>query len=300
VLDSLRADIRYALRQAARSPAFAGTVVATVALTVGASTILFSVYNGLVLRALPVSDPSRIVMVQPIDEKGQNRPLYYDTYRELLELPVFEHLALYSGGGLMINEARGIRAEGLIEAVTPGFFEALGLRPHLGRFFVEDDFTHVESPTVVISHAMWQRLYSGDPHAVGERIVINAVPMTVIGVTPPEFKGFYVDSGFGFSVPLTVLNRYLGTDPKRPVRGLQAIGRLRRGVSEAEARAAVATAWQSLRVDAVPAQLPAPERRDIAASSEHRRPARSAGPGRVPVAITGGRAGTGPAGSIEG
>ena len=119
MLDSLRADVRYALRQAARSPAFAGTVVATNALTVGASTILFSVYNGLVLRSLPVRDASRIVLVQPIGEKGQNRPLYYDTYRELQKLPVFEHLALYSGGGMMINEARGVRAEGLIEAVTP-------------------------------------------------------------------------------------------------------------------------------------------------------------------------------------
>ena len=267
MLDSLRADIRFALRQATRSPAFTGTVVATIALTVGASTILFSVYNGLVIRSLPVRDPSRIVLVQPIDEKGRNRPLYYDTYLELLKLPVFEHLALYSGGGLMINEARGVRAEGLIEAVTPGFFEALGLLPHLGRFFVEDDFTNIDSPSVVISHAMWQRLYGGDPHAIGERIDINAIPMTVIGVTPPDFKGFYVDAGFGFSVPLTVLNRYLGTDPKRPVRGLQAIGRLSRGVSEAEARAAVATSWQSLRVDAVPGQLPAAERRDIAAST---------------------------------
>ena len=73
MLDSLRADVRYAFRQAARSPAFAGTVVATIALTVGASTILFSVYNGLVLRSLPVRDAYRIVLVQPIDEKGRNR-----------------------------------------------------------------------------------------------------------------------------------------------------------------------------------------------------------------------------------
>jgi hypothetical protein len=143
VLDSLRADVRLALRQAARSPAFSGTVVATIALTVGASTVLFSVYNGLVLRSLPVRDPSRVVLVQPIDEKGRNRPLYHETYEELRKLPVFEHLALYSGGGLMINEARGSRVEGLIEAVTPGLFETLGLHPHHGRFFVEDDFTNI-------------------------------------------------------------------------------------------------------------------------------------------------------------
>jgi putative ABC transport system permease protein len=119
---------------------------------------------------------------------------------------------------------------------------------------------------VVISYTTWQRLFAGDPQAIGDRIVINAHPMTVIGVTPPSFKGFYVDAGFGFSVPLSVLNRYLGTDAKRPLRGLQAVGRLRKGVSIAEAEAAVTASWSSLRVDAIPAQLPATERRDIAAS----------------------------------
>ncbi len=267
MFDNLTVDLRHAVRHIRRAPGFALTVVATIAITIGASSTLFSLYYALVMRSLPVSDPSRIVLVQPVDEKGQSRPLYHDTYLELAKLPVFEHLVLYSGGGLMMNEARGVRAEGLIEAVTPGFFEALGLRPHLGRFFNDRDFIDTDSPAVIISYVMWQRLFAGDPNAIGERILINAHPMTVVGVTSPEFKGFYVDSGFGFSVPITVLNRYLGTDPNRPVRGLQAVGRLRDGTGMAEASAVVQTAWQSLRVDAVPARLPAAERRDIANSA---------------------------------
>lgn len=267
MLHSLGTDIRRAFRQITHAPGVSLAIVGTIALTIGAATALFSLYNALVLRSLPVADPSRIVLVQPLNEKGQNRPLYHDTYLELAKLPIFEHLALYSGGGLFLNEARGVRAEGLIEAVTPGFFESLGLRPHLGRFFVDRDFTDVESPAVVLSHAMWMRLFNGDPAAIGERVAIDAKMMTLIGVTPPEFKGFYVDGGFGFSVPMSVLNRLLGSDPKRPLRGLQAVGRLKDNVSLAEASAVVKTTWQSVRTSAVPAQLPEPERQDIAKSA---------------------------------
>jgi len=266
MLQNLPTDVRQAFRQITRAPGLAFAVVGTIALTIGASTALFSLYNALVLRSLPVADPSRVVLVQPLDERGRNRPLYYDTYLELAKLPVFEHLALYSGGGMMLNEARGVRAEGLIEAVTPGFFEALGLQPHLGRFFIERDFTSTDEPVVVLSHAMWMRLFNGDPLAIGERVEIDRRPMTLIGVTPPSFKGFYVDSGFGFSVPITVLNRYLGIDAKRPVRGLQAVGRLNNTTSIAQANAAVTAAWQSLRSRAVPPQLPANELQDIAKS----------------------------------
>lgn len=266
MLHNLWTDIRQAFRQITRSPGLAVTVIGTIVLTIGATTALFSLHNALVLRTLPVADPSRMVLVQPIDDQGQNRPLYHDTYLELAKLPVFEHLALYSGGGLMLNEARGVRAEGLIEAVTPGFFESLGLQPHLGRFFVDRDFTEGESPVVILSHAMWMRLFNGDAAAIGDRVAINAVPMTVIGVTPPSFKGFYVDGGFGFSVPMTVLNRYLGTDARRPLRGLQAVGRLKDGTSIAEAGALVRATWQSVRTSAVPAQLPEPERQAIAKS----------------------------------
>lgn len=267
MLNNLRTDIRQAFRQITRAPGVACAVVGTIALTIGAASALFSLYNALVLRSLPVADPSRIVLVQPLDEKGQNRPLYHDTYLELAKLPVFEHLALYSGGGMMLNEARGVRAEGLIEAVTPGFFESLGLRPYLGRFFIERDFTDVDAPVVVLSHAMWMRLFNGDPAAIGETIAISAKPMTVIGVTPPEFKGFYIDSGFGFSVPMNVLNRHLGTDPNRPLRGLQAVGRLKSGVTSAEASAVVTTAWHTLRSSAVPAPLPPAEKQAIAQSA---------------------------------
>jgi macrolide transport system ATP-binding/permease protein len=94
MIDSLYTDLRHACRQICRTPGFSAAVVLTIAITVGATATLFSLYNALVLRSLPVTDPSRIVVVQPIDDKGQNRPLYHQTYLELAKLPVFDHLAL--------------------------------------------------------------------------------------------------------------------------------------------------------------------------------------------------------------
>jgi predicted permease len=257
-------DVRYSWRHVRRAPGFASAVILTVALTIATTTTLFSLYNAMVLRTLPVSDPSRIVLLQPKDAKNQNRPLYQTSHAELQRVPVFEHLGLFSGGGLFPMEARGVKAEGLIEAASPGFHEALGLRPWLGRFVQPEDEANPDAPNVVLSHALWQRLFNGDRAAIGDGVVINGVRMTVIGVTPPEFKGLYIDSGFGFSVPMSVLNRRLGSDPKRPVRGLQAVGRLRSDVTLEQARAAIDTAWRAIRIDAVPPQLAASEREDIA------------------------------------
>jgi predicted permease len=266
MIDHLLQDARYALRQTRRAPGFACAVVVTLALAIGANTAFFSLVNALVLRTLPVRNPSGLVLLQATDDRGQqNRPIYYSTFTELARLPVFETLALYSGGGLFQIEVRGSLNEGLIEASTPGLFETLGLRPFLGRFFTSDDSPpdRPAAAVVVLSYNFWRRAFGADPKAVGETILISGTPAMVIGVTPPEYKGFYVDGGYGFSVPLTFLNRQMATDPKRPVRGLNAVARLAAGVSLKEARAAVDAAWPALRVDTVPPGLTQTEQKEI-------------------------------------
>jgi putative ABC transport system permease protein len=259
-------DLHDAIRQLRSAPAFVLAVVITLSLAVGAVTGLFSLTHAIVLRTLPVRDAERIVVLQGVDERGANRPLYYSTFAALRELPVFDALSLYSGGGLFQLEIRNQRVEEGIEAATPGLFESLGLTPPLGRFFTMNDSPTdgVSAPVAVISHDLWQRAFRGDVTAVGETISISGTPATVIGVTPPDFRGFYVDGGFGFSVPLSFLNRQLGTDSKRPVRGLNAIGRLAPGVSLEEARAAVEAGWPTMRVENAPAGISDTERADIA------------------------------------
>ena len=130
MFDRLLHDLRVALRQTRRSPGFACAVIATLALAIGANTGLFSLVNAIVLRTLPVREPGRLALLQATDARGQqNRPIYYTAYAEIAKLPVFEHVALYSGGGLFQIAARGALNEGLIEASTPGLFETLGLQP---------------------------------------------------------------------------------------------------------------------------------------------------------------------------
>jgi putative ABC transport system permease protein len=266
VIDRLRQDVRYALYQAARAPGFACVVVTTLALTIGANTALFSLVNALVLRTLPVRNPGELVLLQATDDRGQqNRPLYYSTFSELAALPVFDSLALYSGGGFFQIEARGALNEGLIEASTPGLFEALGLQPHLGRFFTADD-SPADRPAaavVVLSYDFWRRAFGRDPKVVGETILISGTPAVVIGVTPPGYKGLYVDGGYGFSVPLTFLTRQMSANPERPVRGLNAVARLAAGVPLTQARAAVEAVWPTLRVRSVPPGLSQTEQKEI-------------------------------------
>ena len=260
-------DLRTALQQLRRTPGFACAVVVTLALVIGANTAAFSLVNALILRTLPVRDPEGLVLLQATDGRGQqNRAIYQSTFAHLARLPVFETLVLYSGGGGFPIEVRGARHEGLIEASTPGLFETLGVQPHLGRFFTSEDASAdgPASDVVVLSHAFWGRAFGGDPRAVGETILVDGLPLEVIGVTAPGYKGFHVDGGYGFSVPLSVLNRRFGTDPKRPIRGLNAVGRLKSGVSLDSARAAVEAAWPALRVDAVPAGISQTERAEIA------------------------------------
>jgi predicted permease len=261
------ADLRYALRQLQSAPGFACAVVVTLALTIGANTTMFSLVHAIVLRPLPVEEPGRIVVLEARSETGQaSRPIYYQTYAALSELPVFESLSLYSGGGIFLIEVLGARVEGVIEASTPGLLESLGVRPHVGRFFTDAD-APADAPSAavaVISHDLWTRSFGASPAAVGATIRLNGTPAVVIGVTPREFTGFYGDSGIGFSVPLSFLNRQLGSDPKRAVRGMHAVGRLAPGVSIGQARAAVDAVWPRLRVETVPPDLNATERADVA------------------------------------
>lgn len=269
--DRVGFDVRFGLRQIARERGFSASVVTVLALIVGVTTGLASLMNALVLRPLPVKDPASLVVITSLDERSrQSRPIYYQTFAELARLPVFEALSLYSGGGILLTEARGVMGEGGIEAATPDLFPILGLTPALGRFFTAAD-APADGPAAsvtVITHHFWQRYYAGDPNAIGDRLLVNAVPLTVIGVTGPDYRGLSVDTGTDFLVPAGVLGRQLATnqftaDHSRPLRGLHVVGRLRPGVPLQQARAALRAAWPQLRTDTVPAGLGVDEQREL-------------------------------------
>jgi len=254
--DVLLSDIRYTLRSLRRSPGLALVVILTLGLAIGANTALFSLFNAIVLRPLPVTEPERLAVISVTDARGaQTRLIYqttFDAFRRSQQ--AFDALTLYSGGGVLRAEARGVTVDGGVASVMPEYFEMLGVRPLLGRLLSSADAEVGDdgAQLTVIGHRFWQRVFGGDPRAIGEVLRVEGRPLTIVGVTPPGFYGLEADAGTDFFMPMATL-RLIAGDPKRPVRGRNAIGRLRPGVSLERARAEVAAAWPAIQIATIPA-----------------------------------------------
>src|SRR5258705_3178746 len=258
MLDALRQDVRHAARSFRGSPGFTLIVILTLALSVGANTALFSVLNALVFRTLPVPDPQRLVVIAVEDDKGQTQPLIYNrTFEALRERQrSFETLTLYSGGGLLPVSARGALVDGAVEGATPEYYTLLGVRPLLGRLLSVDDgsLTSEAAPVVVLAGRFWQRHFGSDPNVIGETLLVDGTPLTIVGVTPPDFHGLQVDGGADFLIPIGLLRTIAG-DVRLPPRGWNVIGRLRPGVSLEQAREEMGAIWPSLQASTLPAGL---------------------------------------------
>ncbi len=199
-MTNLLGDIRYAFRQFSVARVFATTAVLTLALGIGGTTAIFTLIHAVMLKSLPVSDPSRLYRIGdgssccvqggPQDRWGMfSYPLFE---RLKKELPEFEELTAFQAGGARLsvrkqneNAARSLRAE----YVTGNYFSTLGVGAFGGRVFTAEDDKPSATPVVVMSHHAWQTTYGSDPSLVGGTVVIEGHPITVIGVTPPGFFG---------------------------------------------------------------------------------------------------------------
>lgn len=263
-------DLHAAILQA-RSRRFSSCAIVTlVACLVGANVTVLSLLNAIALRPLPLDRARDLVTLSARTPEGTPRPIYFDSFSELRRLNVFDDAALFAGGGVLWVEARGSVGEGAIEAVTPGLYEMIGLKPALGRFISDVDApgTAIPAPVAVISHRFWQRFHGGDPGVVGERLLINKVPFTIIGVAPRHYRGLHLETGYDFAIPLSSLGRQLATnqfplDPKAPIRGFNVIARLKPEISVAGARSAVTAAWNTLRHTTAPSALAGAARSEL-------------------------------------
>src|SRR5262245_23096374 len=232
-------DVRLAFRAIRRSPAFAAIVIVTIALAIGANTAVFSVFNALVLKPLAVREPSRLVVLSPIEERGTATRFVYAATLEQLRggQPIFDRLSLYSGGGALRSEVRGAAVDAGVEGVDPEYFEIVGARPALGRLLISSDaLGRTGAPSVVIGDRFWRQQFGSDPHAVGESIRIDGTPMTIVGVMQRGFRGLQADSGADLFMTLATLRPIAG-DMTRPLRARNVVARLRPGVTVDEARA---------------------------------------------------------------
>jgi hypothetical protein len=237
-------DCRLAFRSIRRSPAFAAIVIATMALAIGANTAVFSIFNALVWRPVPVREPSRLVVLTPLEERGTSTRFVYAATMEQLRASqqIFDRLSLYSGGGALRAEVRGVVSDGGVEGVDPEYFDLVGARPALGRLLIPaDTLGRTGAPSVVISNRFWRQRLGGDPHAIGESISIDGTPMIVVGVMEPGFRGLQADNGADLFMTMAALRPIAG-DMTRPLRARNVVARLRPGATVDEARAQMLTA----------------------------------------------------------
>jgi hypothetical protein len=187
----MTSDIRVGLRLLWKDKAFTITAALTLALCIGANTALFSVVHNVLLRPLPVPQSDRIVVMgNAYPGAGANIgassgvPDYYDRMRDT---SVFEELALYNGRNQSIDQS-GTPTRVRVTQATPSYFRLLRVVPALGRTFSEQESEPGNEKKAVLSYALWQSQFGGDPQAIGKDIRLDGQPYTVVGVMP---KGFY-------------------------------------------------------------------------------------------------------------
>jgi putative ABC transport system permease protein len=237
-MEALVKDIRYGIRSLLKRPGSTAIAVITLALGIGANAAIFSFINGLLLRPLAgVERPERLAGIYTSDYSsgryGTSSYLDYLDFRQ--QADAFTDLA--ASESAVLNLSGSEESERLRAAyVTNNYFDVLGVNPRLGRTLTsEDDSQANVSQSVVISHALWQRLFGADPSIVGRPVTLNSRAYTIIGVTAESFQGLRLGSQPEVFLPLTEESKA----EARGNRGLRITGRLRDGVTIEQAQAQI-------------------------------------------------------------
>ena len=243
---SLLQDVRYSLRLLWRTPATTAIALLTLALGIGANTAIFSVIDGVLLRPLQYPQPDRLYLIlhrdaDSADAFGAATPgNFYDIAHAA---QTFSSLAAYSGAAeTMTGKGDPERIQGIRSAGS--VLEVLGAAPQLGRIFTAADDQVGAPRTVVISDALWRRVFDGRRDAIGQNLTLGGVPHTVIGVMPAPFR--FPDTGVDFWAPAQLPANMRRS---RTEYFLSILGRLRDGVAPATARAELDTIMERLRRD---------------------------------------------------
>jgi putative ABC transport system permease protein len=203
-MDTLRQDLRQAVRLLVKHPGFTLVAVMSLALGIGANTAIFSLVNALLLRPMPVARPSEIVSVFTSDFSG---PLYgassYPDYLDFRRVDALSGLAAWAPTPVALAQGSGQSQRLFAEAVSANYFDVLGVRPLMGRGFApeEDSGPHA---VAVIAHGLWQRAFGSDPGVIGRSVTLNGTPFQVVGVAPPEYVGAMRGLAMDLWIPLSM------------------------------------------------------------------------------------------------
>ena len=285
-LQDLVQELRYALRMLRKSPAFTAVAILTLALGIGANTSIFSLINAILLRSLPVKNPQQLVLFQWDDNKRP--PMFdstgwraeysfsypaFDAFRPqkgvLSGIFAFVPLGFNAGNTTVGINGQPTLADGMM--VTGQYFSTLGVTPLLGRGITDADENPGAPRVTVLSYVYWTRRFARDPTIVGKNVTLNGIPFTIVGVTPASFYGISVGGEPDLWVPFddnpnmrpwsrTPSDSSNSVYTARNWLCLNVMGRLKPGVTKAEAQSAldavfhqlVTAEWQPAKASDVP------------------------------------------------
>jgi predicted permease len=273
-LEQLLQDIHFGLRMLRKSPGFATVAILTLALGIGANTAIFSLVDAVMLRSLPVENPSQLVLLKWGARNAPNIHGYMTSgdcpmnlrpgaanpsgcsfsepmFREIALANVFSGTAAFANSGRLNLTGNGPATVINGQLVSGSFFRTMGLKATAGRLFDEADDTPSAAPVAVLNYGYWQSAFGGAHDIIGRPIELNNVPFTVIGIAEQRFTGITPGSDYDVWLPLSDAQRI--TDPmrwqnrSRDVSNwwLTIIGRLKPGTELAQAQAAVSGLFQN-------------------------------------------------------
>jgi putative ABC transport system permease protein len=254
-METLRKDLRYAFRILVKSPGFSAIAILALALGIGANTAIFSVFNGMLWRPLPVKDSQQLAVLTAKDAGIEfDKPLSYPDFLDYRALHnIFADALVFADGPVNLGaDGRAERAWG--EFVSGNYFSMLGLQPAFGRTFAPDEgWIEAKDPLIVLSYKFWSERFGSNPAAMGRTVQINNRAFTIIGVAPQNFHGAYYFIDPDFYLPVTTLplispaNKTVLTG--RNEFGFHVLARLQPGVSPEQAKAAAAPTDRRLQQD---------------------------------------------------
>ncbi len=237
-LETCARDVRYAVRTFRRTPLFTAAAVLTLGIGIGAITTVFTFVDNILLRPVPGRSPQQLAFLN----WGEMVNTSYPNYADLRDRNrVFSSLIAYRYNpvSMSLQARENYRVWGY--EATGNYFVALGIKPLLGRFFgPEEDDKPGAHPVLVVSHRFWRSRLAADPNAVGRQVKINGYPFTIIGVASPGFAGTELIVDADYWVPMSMeLQVEPGNDwlHSRSARNIWTMGRLKPGVSRAQAEA---------------------------------------------------------------
>jgi putative ABC transport system permease protein len=238
MMETLLQDLRYGVRMLRKSPMVTLVAVISLALGIGANTVIFSVINAILLKALPFHDPERIALVWgniPAEGKDRSQVSATDVDDWRQQNTLFEDVTTFGNwSATLLGEGESERIQGI--QVGDGYFSIMRATPLLGRTFLPEEQQDGKDSVIVLGYGLWQGRFGGDPNIVGQKINLSGRPYTVVGVLPADFQPLptsLVNPRGDFYRPVAETR----DENERSSRHLRAIARLKQGVTLEQAQA---------------------------------------------------------------